>query len=584
MPGMPHCESWRLVIGNGMLGRFLPYADLGRIASLSHNFHTWYSQGFMQAWQKCEGDQEDVERVLGLAVTHGHSKHIEAMLAGAAGRAAIPACVFNSMQAASMAGLQTVIDLCAPGLFNWTREGESGFNPLVCAAQSGRPDVVEALLRSDGSGVDIQQSVSALGFALLDRHIDIARIIMRFHGEKVKGYEDKLHELLFGAVKAHNKDAVRFLLDVAAEGFVLWQHPVDSSTMLHVACFREGGQDSEEIARLLIEAGGSEMVSMRTTSGLTALHRAVSMQNVAMVQILVDAGGSDLVEMRANDGSTALHHASGKPSAAIAQILIDAGRSDLVEMQTNRGATALHYAVQAGNAVMTQMLIDAGGVDLVMMPSFLENHTALSTAVAKKNVDIARALMEVGGKPLVMRTYHSRGRTGFTALHVACSHGLLALAQALIEFGGKDLVLCKTDAIGYTALHLAVSDMKRDTSEIVYSLLEVGGRDLVMIRSADGTPLLIYAMRTYRDNATILRALLEVGGKALAMQVASVSGMSPLHAAVRMGFLQSTKTLVEFGGKDLVELKDKAGHSALDYVESSPTAKEDIRRVLSWAK
>lgn len=359
MAGIPHYQSWGLVIGNGLLGRFLPCANLGRIASLSRNFHDWYGQGFMQAWQECGGDDKDVERVLGLAVTHGHTKHIEAMLAGAAGSAAISACVFNSMQAASMAGLKKVIDLCAPGLFKWTQEGESGFNPLVCAAQSGRLDVVEALLASDGSGLDMQQSVSALGFALLHRHIDIARLIMRCHGEKVKDYKEELNESFFRAVKAHNKDAVRFLLEVATEIFVLWQHPGDASTMLHVACCREGGQESEEIARLLIAAGGLELLKMRTTKGHTALHRAVSMQNVAMVQMLVDAGGLDLVKMRANDGSTALHHATQKPGTAIAQILMDAGGSDLVSMQTNRGATALHYAVQAGNNVTTQMLIAA---------------------------------------------------------------------------------------------------------------------------------------------------------------------------------------------------------------------------------
>lgn len=583
MAGIPHCDSWRLVVGNGLLARFLPYANLGRIASLSRNFHDWYGQGFMQAWQKCEGDEEDVERVLGLAVTHGHSKHIEAMLAGAAGGAAMPVCFFASMSAGSMLGLQTVIDLCAPGLFHWKYTDGNGFSPLVCAAHSGRLDVVEALLKSDGSGLDMQQSVSALGFALSDQHIDIARLIMRFDGEKVKDYKDELHELLFRVVKAQNKDAVSFLLEVAAEGIVKRQHPDELWTILHLACFQGGGQEGEEITRLLIEAGGLQLVTMRTTRGLTALHMAIARTNVAMVQMLVDIGGSELMKMQSHDGLTALQIAVRTPSNDIVQILIDAGGWDLVKMQANSGHTALHYAVQAGNAVMTQMLIDAGGVDLVMMSCFLDNHTALSIALSKNNVDIARALMEVGGKPLVMRTYHSRGRTGFTALHVACSHGLLALAQAFIEFGGKDLVLCKTDAIGYTALHLAVLEAKRDTSEIVHALLEVGGRDLVMIRSADGAPLLIHAMRTNRDNVTILRALLEVGGKALAMQVASESGVSPLHAAVRMGFLQSTRTLVEFGGKELVQLKDKAGHSALDYVETSPRAKEDIRRVLSGA-
>ena len=199
-----------------------------------------------------------------------------------------------------------------------------------------------------GSGLDMQQSVIALGFALFDRRINIARVIMRFHGETVKGYEEELHKLLFRVVKAQNKDAVRFLLEVAAEGIVLRQHPVELWTILHLACFQEGGQEGEEIARLLIEAGGFQLVTMRTTTGLTALHMAIARKNVAMVQMLVDTGGLDLMKMQLNDGLTALQIAVRTPRYAIAQILIDAGGRDLVKMQTNRGHTALHSAAAHG--------------------------------------------------------------------------------------------------------------------------------------------------------------------------------------------------------------------------------------------
>ena len=81
-------DAWRLLLTGGLLGRFLRYADVARLGSLSRRFRALNGEGWREAWRQCSGGQEpgEVVRVMGEAVRVGRAEHVRAMVAADAGR------------------------------------------------------------------------------------------------------------------------------------------------------------------------------------------------------------------------------------------------------------------------------------------------------------------------------------------------------------------------------------------------------------------------------------------------------------------------------------------------------------------
>jgi ankyrin repeat protein len=100
--------------------------------------------------------------------------------------------------------------------------------------------------------------------------------------------------------------------------------------------------------------------------------------------------------------------------------------------------------------------------------------------------DIIKAMLDIGGKELVMMT-----GSYWTVLHTACMNGAsYNMIKMLIDVGGKDLVMAKND-YDYTALRCLCVTIKTHTkvAEKIKLFLQVGDANLLLSSHAGKTPL-----------------------------------------------------------------------------------------------
>ena len=86
------------------------------------------------------------------------------------------------------------------------------------------------------------------------------------------------------------------------------------------------------------------------SNGCTVLHLAARAGRAQIVRLLVDAGGLNLVGATDQLGKTALHDAAISGQGAVAWMLVQVGGLGLLSAQDKSGETALHQASRAGQS------------------------------------------------------------------------------------------------------------------------------------------------------------------------------------------------------------------------------------------
>ncbi|XP_076109016.1 uncharacterized protein LOC143077008 [Mytilus galloprovincialis] len=100
-----------------------------------------------------------------------------------------------------------------------------------------------------------------------------------------------------------------------------------------------------------------QRVNATDKAGMTALHFAVSCQNITAVKILMTYGGLASVHIQDALGFTPLFLATGRyPSVEISKHLIEQGKAD-INLKTLTGATPLHGAALQGNIDCIRLLL-----------------------------------------------------------------------------------------------------------------------------------------------------------------------------------------------------------------------------------
>jgi ankyrin repeat protein len=118
-----------------------------------------------------------------------------------------------------------------------------------------------------------------------------------------------------------------------------------------------------------------------------------------------------------------------------------------------------------------------------MVQALNDEPSYLFLAVEKGHVEVVRALLEVGGRELVMMTRND----GVSCLWISAANGDLEVVKALLEAGARELVML-TENNGVSCLFISA---QRGHVEVVKALLEVGGRELAMLTTDDGTSCLM---------------------------------------------------------------------------------------------
>lgn len=187
-----------------------------------------------------------------------------------------------------------------------------------------------------------------------------------------------------------------------------------------------------EVVKFLVDAGAVNDVM--DSDGYTALMLASSSGHVDVVKSLVGAGAN--IESTSKLGSTALLSAALDGQVEVDKFLVSL-RADLDAVRSTNGWTALLLAAQGGHMDIVRWLATEGA-DIPYALTFL---------IVNGDVDLARTICESGVD------INQRNRHGQTPLALAVSKHNLDVVRALLDLGAKAAVVdSKGDSILFSLL------------------------------------------------------------------------------------------------------------------------------------
>lgn len=289
---------------------------------------------------------------------------------------------------------------------------------------------------------------------------------------------------------------------------------------------------------------------------LPILHTAAANNQCKKVHNLIQTG--IYIESKANDGSTALHIAASYGHLAMVALLIQL-KANINALKSQK-LTPLHSALQLKHFDVCELLIKSGAD--VQIKDNNDRTPLLYTANFGCSIKLVKDLISNGAD------VHEKLHDGRNSLHIVAQSSLsnrLDLVNCLIENGAN---LDAVDNLNYTALHNAAISGNYD---IAKSLLDKGAT--IDARTLKRTTPLHFAIDTCHFN--VAKLLLERGANVNAIDqtswtplhfAASVNGTdiastliklgadinakenqcigTPLHLAVRYGYLNTVKVLV----------------------------------------
>jgi ankyrin repeat protein len=323
------------------------------------------------------------------------------------------------------------------GLETTNRSGETA---LRAAASWGRTDTVLLLLSmgASASAVD-QHGQTALHMAASHGNVEMVQALLDAGAETARAGADTIPL----AAAARNPAVAAQLSKVASVDVVDGL----GRTPLHLAV--TAGHAA--VVSVLLDAGASINIPIRTMMNSTALHLAARHKRATTLQVLINAGA----DMSARDymDCTPLHTAVDNGCSACLTLLLAAHAPSNVGDRNMQ--TPMHLAVSAGNVAAVEQLA-AAGADLNAVDG--RGATPLIQAVRLGIAGMVRVLLMAGAQP------HVAAAQGWTALHHAADRGDSEAVELLIAQGAfVNATLDTRD----TPLHLAVKGKHTATVQVL---------------------------------------------------------------------------------------------------------------------
>ena len=165
-------------------------------------------------------------------------------------------------------------------------------------------------------------------------------------------------------------------------------------------------------------------INVTNIYGLTALHQAAALGNVAVVTTLLSFKHCDVNARSSSAGWTALHHACNNGHVSCINELMAAGCD--VAATTDDNDTLLHLSAQSNHTACVATLVEVYVAPINAVNS--HGKTALYTAASQGNTDVVRLLTSYEDCDVNIRDHD--GRTAADDARRNGHHAIVALLEA----------------------------------------------------------------------------------------------------------------------------------------------------------
>jgi ankyrin repeat protein len=272
---------------------------------------------------------------------------------------------------------------------------------------------------------------------------------------------------------------------------------------------RRGPERAALLIACLVASLTAAAAESPSADGTTALHRAVSVNDVRTSEGLVHAGAD--VNAVNRYGVTPLSLAAGNGNATLLDVLIKAGASPkAADASLRENRTLLMLAARTGSAEAVKLLVAHGGA--VNAVESRTGTTALMWAASGNRADAVRALAAAGADVNTRSKVTAYPHTPPGVIGDALEEGYSYVGQTVLPRGG------------WTALMYAARQGAIDAARALADC----GADL-NAQDPDGTPAITFAIiNGHYDVAEMLAA------KGANVNVSDRTGATPLYSAVDM--------------------------------------------------
>lgn len=239
---------------------------------------------------------------------------------------------------------------------------DRGRTPLFYAVGRHETKMLAWWLRK-GAKVDVQDrdGTTPLMHAAEEGHVETARTLLK-HGASLAARDRLGANVMHYAVRAHARDAARFVRELLDLGLPVDSMDVNGLTPLHVTTAAN--------AKVLLDAGADP--NRRDTAGRPPLFKHIGWSDELVDALLLSGADPTIV---AADGTTLLHYAAQRDADGIERAL--ELLPDSINAKDARGRTPLHWAVERGIRLNVALLLKRGA-DVHAVT--LEGNTALHLA------------------------------------------------------------------------------------------------------------------------------------------------------------------------------------------------------------
>ncbi|CAM9425723.1 unnamed protein product [Lampetra fluviatilis] len=265
----------------------------------------------------------------------------------------------------------------------------------------------------------------------------------------------------------------------------------------------------------------------RSKDGRTALHIAAFHSKEELVKLLLTRKADPNIPGGPKE-QLPLHVAAARPTGALSTVLLllKASGKDARFVPDKEGSIALFPAIEAGNVAVCRELLSTGAEQQLHAHRTDNGDTALHLASKKKDLELARLLIESGANIDV------QNGEGQTPLHIAAGEGDEVLLKFFHQVKANPNIVDKCDR---SPLHIAA---ERGHTAVVDILIEKF-KSNVFARTKDGNTLIhIAAMCGHPDTALMFLK------KGVPLLMPNKAGAVCLHAAAARGHVTVVKALL----------------------------------------